>query len=672
MSAVAARRPLGKRERAWRRPRVLGWGAAILAALVVLWHADAAGAGSAPDALPEVIRAGAAAVVLFGLAGYAPARLLLPRSMRPHLWLFVLPIGAVVSALGLTLLGFLNVPLAVSLAVVLIAGAAGAAVLRLRQGPLQGQAEDLERAGGRNWRIWWPLYIGLLVGALALLPMFRGGEATVIGENPDAMLASGAAQLLQHEPPRTVEPSLPVDRMPLVWRSKYPIMYVLAGVSSLSGLEPWQAFATLSAILLGLAAAGFLLFAYHGLAAGRFAALLAMALVALDRVVLHLVIHPYYNQLWGLVTLPFILLFGFRFLRNPTRGDAALLLGFSALGTFAYPLMMFFPMVALGACAWMVWRRRRAAGRGPRWISALDLPRGRRALLLWIPLGALAAPFLAIVLFGVLEKVRGLGKVILPGQDLSEWTGDVVTYPFARFFGLDGPVALTSLAVVALLAVAVYALRQLDREVRVPLYVTGAAALFFALYFGLRANGGYLYFKDVAFLGPLVVVIGVVGLVRLASGSTLAAVPRWLAGGAIVVLFAVFTLNVKQETSVTFEQLEPAFIELRGWSRDLPAEATVRIDVPPGGHQLWALYFLHERRVSASDPLRDAGYPHPPQSRRAEYAVKQTADGRPAGAVGAPVRSNSKLALYRLRPDLPGRDRSSFELVQPKFRAGLD
>ena len=102
-------RVLGKRERAWRRPRVLGWGAAILAALVVLWHADAAGAGSAPDALPEVIRAGAAAVVLFGLAGYAPARLLLPRSMRPHLWLFVLPIGAVVSALGLTLLGFLNV-----------------------------------------------------------------------------------------------------------------------------------------------------------------------------------------------------------------------------------------------------------------------------------------------------------------------------------------------------------------------------------------------------------------------------------------------------------------------------------------------------------------------------------------------------------------------------------
>ena len=39
----------------------------------------------------------------------------------------------------------------------------------------------------------------------------------------------------------------------------------------------------------------------------------------LDRVVTYVTVHPYYNQLWGTFALPFILAFGFLFLREPNR-----------------------------------------------------------------------------------------------------------------------------------------------------------------------------------------------------------------------------------------------------------------------------------------------------------------------------------------------------------------
>jgi hypothetical protein len=38
--------------------------------------------------------------------------------------------------------------------------------------------------------------------------------------------------------------------------------------------------------------------------------------------------------------------------------------------------------------------------------------------------------------------------------------------------------------------------------------------------------------------------------------------------------------------------------------------------------------------------------------------------GRPGDAVGAPVRENDEYVLYRLRPGLPGPDRSSRALVE--------
>ena len=87
-----------------------------------------------------------------------------------------------------------------------------------------------------------------------------------------------------------------------------------------------------------------------------------MGIVTADRTVLYLVEHPYYNQLWGTFAFPFMLLFGFRWLREPRRDTAVLFALFTLVGLMAYPLMLPFPLwIAIAACA--------AVRRGPRVAS---------------------------------------------------------------------------------------------------------------------------------------------------------------------------------------------------------------------------------------------------------------------------------------------------------------
>ena len=140
-------------------------------------------------------------------------------------------------------------------------------------------------------------------------PLFRADSfATVTGNNGDAHLAAGAAVFLQHSYPSGLDAELPVDRMPGAWRSKYPIYYSLAAVSTLSGLDPPEAFVTLGALLVALTGLGFYLLARHMLGAGFEAGLAAMAMVGLAEHTMHLALEPFYNQLWGTFTLPFTLL----------------------------------------------------------------------------------------------------------------------------------------------------------------------------------------------------------------------------------------------------------------------------------------------------------------------------------------------------------------------------
>jgi len=86
---------------------------ALLAAAAALWLARDQNAAH-PGVVSELGRTVAGALLVFGVCGYAIARLLAPAVLRPHLPLLVFPVGAAASALALAVLGVSHVPFKVS------------------------------------------------------------------------------------------------------------------------------------------------------------------------------------------------------------------------------------------------------------------------------------------------------------------------------------------------------------------------------------------------------------------------------------------------------------------------------------------------------------------------------------------------------------------------------
>ena len=575
--------------------------------------------------MPAIARTGAVTVGLFALCGYGPARLLLPARLR--LGLYVLPVGAACSTLALTVLGLFHVPLKASLAITLAAAAALALLARRHHGDAEASAT------GRTARLAAPLALAALIAAIALLPSFRAGFATVQGQNGDAVLAVGTAEFLRHAPPTAVRPDLPLDRVPIVWRSKLPIYYGLAAVSELAGQDPIVAFSTVAAVVLALAALGFYLFIVDGLGAPVAVGLLVLFAVGLDRIVLYVGIHPFFNQTWALFALPFTLLF-------IARGPPALAVLFTAFALFTYPLLLPFPAVFAGVLAW---RRR---GR-LNWQRAM--PRKR----LWPLLAVPAVPVAAVLVRGVVEKVVPAVDAVRPGGDLGGWSGAALPYlPFGRFLGMDGHSALAALVVLAVLAAAVAGLRAATDDAARALAVLLGGAVLAAVYLRARGQGELFFFKDLAFAGPLILALAVVGLAER--------LPRAAAIPALALLLVALSAGARHELAGTYDQVPRDLMALRTWDRELPAGESIRIDVPPSGWQLWSWYLLPRHRVSAPDPL-GGFFPHPPRGRRADLVLVQRrrGRGRPADATGPPVRANAQYALYRLRGDLPGPDASS-------------
>lgn len=625
------------------------------------------GPGAVPSfsAMPDVLRAGAAAVLLFGVSGYAPARLLVPASMQPHLPLLIVPIGAAASSLALTLLGVFAVPLPFSLAVVLLAGAGSAVLLHRRRGGGPAPRAAYERAGGLGLRLLWPAAIAVVLAALIASPQLQTGSlATVLGQNGDAHLATGAAELLQHAPPGAVRTDLPVDHMPQVWRSKYPIYYALAGVSTLSGLDPVQAFSTLIAVIGGLAAVGLFLVAFHVAGAPATAALLAMGLVAVDRIVFDLALAPFYNQLWGLFSLPFVLLFGWRFLWEPSRRALALLVGFAALLGLAYPLLVPFPALFLAITAALVWRRRRDQARPVGWIAALALPRTRRSLILWVPLTLLGLPIALLFFLTAFEKMQAAALALLPGGDLAPWTGDAIGFSsLSSFLGLpEGQVWLVGVV----LALAVLGLLAAPREARVALGGMLASMLLVAGWLELRGEGALFHFRALSFFAPVALTMAGVGTASFLART--GGARRGVVLFAIAALATVLAAGARSEIVSTSPHAGPEVWELRSWSDQLPDGASIRVDVTPTGVQQWAGYMLSEHPLSASDPLR-IFFPHPPVGRKADFLIVNADRPRPRDAAGPPVRSNRQFALYEMDPAVPGRDMSSRRMVDPPLSA---
>src|SRR5436190_6146077 len=268
--------------------------------------------------------------------------LLTPSRLRPWWPLLVLPLGAVASGLALTLLGFAAVPFHVALDITLVAGIVLAAVVDRSSGDTAALPTLAALAA-----------IAALIVAVALIPPFRSGLATVTGFGSDAHLVAGSATFLQHNYPASTNIAYPADEVPPLWRSKFPIYYPLAAVASVAGVEPWEALMTVAAILLALTALGFFLLAREGFGAPVGIAAAAMAVAVLDRRVFHLALHPYYNQLWGMLTLPFTLLAAYLYAVQPSRRALGMFIAFAAVGTFAYPLMLPFPLITAAGAWWL-------------------------------------------------------------------------------------------------------------------------------------------------------------------------------------------------------------------------------------------------------------------------------------------------------------------------------
>jgi hypothetical protein len=634
---------------AGREPGAPGAGRGLKAAAAALALAVAeallarvAGVG----AVPAVLRTALAALVLFGVAGYAPAVALLPAAWREQRALFVLPLGAACAALELALLGLLRVPMPAALAVVLAAGGAAGLVAARREGTGRRRPRPTLRAG-------LPLLVAVLVAAIALLPVFRSGYATVHGQNGDAVLAVGVAVLLEHAPPTAVREDLPLDRMPVVWRSKVPIYSALAGVSDLAGQDPIVAFSTVAALLYALFSLGLFLLARCGLGAGVVTSAAVAMLVPLTRISVYVAIHPYYNQTWGLFALPFVLLFGWWALRHPGPRAVALLAIFLALALFAYPLLLPFPAVFLGVVAW---RRRHA-----RWWAHLGVPGPRRRPGLWLATAVFAIPFVAVLFRGVAEKVGSAVGVLAPWSDLSGWSGTALPYlPVGWFAGMGAPAPVAAALALGVLGAAFLGLRAVRApELRAGLAATVVAGILIGAYFYARGEGQLFYFKALAFTAPLTGALAVVGL---------ASVRRRVLGGAALALLALVVANgARQEIDQTYDHASRPVLELRRWDATLPRGASVRIDVPPTGLQLWSWYMLASRPVSALTPL-GGFFPHPPAGTKGDLVLALTSQPRPRGAVGGAVRRNAQFVLYRLDPRLPGRDTSSRRLVYDQSR----
>ncbi len=637
--------------------QALAAGAVAIAALAIAANCGVKGF----SAVPEVVRGSAGLLVLVSAAGYAPARLLVPRAMWPNMAVLVPLVGCAVAGVALSMLGFVRVPIEASVAVVLIAGVAAAVVVRRRLGPARPSAEALQAEGGRRFTLAWPGYLALVLACILLIPILQAGYATVPGTNPDAMLAVGTAELLQHTAPGEVENSLPVDEMPPVWRSKYPVYYVLAGASTLSGLDPVESFAAVAAMLAVLAAAGFMLLARHGLRASPPAAVAVMGTVGLCSTVGYLAVHPYFNQLVGLLTLGPMLLFGLRFIDSPDRRDGALLGLFAVLGLAAYPLMALFPAVILTGAA--VTARR--SGELPL-PARPRLPRGRGARAALIVAGVVAAPAAVLIAAGILEKAVSAAGLLLTGESLAEWRGDLDFYFAPGFFvGVPGPLGYVLAAAVLIAAVA--SLRKLPRPVATGLAAVFAIAIAVAVMFRAREFGEYFYFKVLAFLGPLLLTAAVVWLASLTGRGRTAA----MAVGATATVFLAFQfVGIRDEVAEAGRQADRPVLELRAAARELPPGASIRIDVPPGGAHLWAAYALSEHPLTTTWPLLGTTYPSVPAGRRADYLVRDRREPLSRDAERPPVFRNSRFEIYRMRPGVPGPDRSSRRMVPAEIGPG--
>jgi hypothetical protein len=295
-------------------------------------------------------------------------------------------------------------------------------------------------------------------------------------------------------------------------------------------------------------------------------------------------------------------------------------------------------------------RERRARGEA---VTGWRVVLRRRRPSFWILPGLLLVVVLAIPFAFVLEKAYAATRVLLPGHSLASWGGDLPGYiPVDQFFALPGG-TLAPLAIAALAVLAVIGLRRQARALAWGLAGTIAFGGAAGLYFAHRHYGWYFHFKILAFVAPLLLVCAAVGAGRLGRWS-----PFVL---GLILVSAV--LGARQELIHTGLQLGTPTIVLEDWARDLPRDASVRLDIKPPD-QLWVGYFLAKQPVCSQLPLIGTDYPRVQVSRKADYVLSYSYFPKPADASGPALRSNEGYSLYRMSPNVPGPDLCSRRMVQ--------
>ena len=597
--------------------------ALVLAGITVAHHLGPA---------PTVALGALGSLVVFAVCGGALALALVPPAWGPLVPLLSVPLGSAAAGLALTALGIARVPLDVSLWLVLAAGLLAAALVVRRRRARRVAA----RYGDPRLLACW-LAVLLVLFCVAMIPAWRTGTATIYGENPDAMQVAGIAVLFQHVAPTGTDVALPLDTVPPAWRFRYPIFYPLAGASNLVHMDPIRMFPSMAGLLILIAALGFGALSVRCLRAPPAAGPAVAAVVGLSVITLHLAWHPYWNQLWGLAMLPYALLLGWSALqtRDPRLGVlCALVTVMLALG---YPLALPDALVILLALA-IAYRRR------PRLISSLR----SRSWIFAVVAGLVLAPAVA---GAALKLYQGVTQLFSAHSAL--WGGDVPNFlPVGRFVGTGGGI----LAALAVAAVAAIGLRSLPRRVG---WAVGLAILALCLVdvrFRLASSGSYMDFKQLSFVGALVVAIAAATTATWLSSRRRAAIGL---GAALALAWIVAAaVQDRREIVGTDAQVTPAIFQLRSWAARLPRGASVRVDVPPSGVQLWAVYMLKPHPVDSPTPVLHTTYAHAPWGVRADYSVSPhyelVAGGRvrrfpkPVFAQNPPLFANVQFVVRRI------------------------
>jgi hypothetical protein len=319
---------------------------------------------------------------------------------------------------------------------------------------------------------------------------------------------------------------------------------------------------------------------------------------------------------------------------------------FAAVGAFAYPLMLPFPLLAGAGFWWLARRERRGRGEPVAPIDPRALWRGKRSLLWIVPVALL----LAVPILGVVEKVRVAVTLLWnPGNSLIGWQGDLQHYPPVGEFLAVFPNPASGVMTLAVGVVGFAGLMRAPRSLGRPLAAVLAAALAFAVYFHVVRYGQYFYFKVLSFTGPQLLTAAVVFLGAAALQARRARL-RPVAFAAVVALCASAVLSARSEIASSYDQLSPETIELRQWAAALPPGASIRLDTPRAS-QLWEAYMLSARALGSRDPITN--YPHVPFSAGARFAIDRPLLPPPPDAVGPPLQRNSELRLWRLRSRAP-------------------